>query len=172
MFSATWLTGLLDHVRGPEKDQWLTAAQLLLMATQGGAAALGLDGDYAIEPGSVADIAIVSVTQPPFKPLNDPFVQLVYGGAGRAVRTVIVAGEVRMEDGELEHIPVDAIGAEADEMARSLGLADQLSGRPASFVGPLTRIERGVRALQFPVDRFASTSPGLRATQHESGGIR
>ncbi|MCZ6618444.1 MAG: TRZ/ATZ family hydrolase, partial [Gammaproteobacteria bacterium] len=61
----------------------LPETTVLEMATLGGARALGL-GDVlgSIEPGKLADLIAVDVSEPRFQPLHDPIAQLIHTAAG------------------------------------------------------------------------------------------
>jgi guanine deaminase len=77
-----------------------TAEDALLAATDGSAAALGLAGSIGrIAPGFKADLTLLNLSDPALQPLNDPIRQLVYSESGRGVETVIVDGEVVIDQG-------------------------------------------------------------------------
>jgi 5-methylthioadenosine/S-adenosylhomocysteine deaminase len=76
----------------------LTAEQALLLATRGGAAALGRDDLGTLQPGAWADLVHVGVDGPAFAcgldaPDGQLLSNLVWGGGARAVSDVWVAGE-------------------------------------------------------------------------------
>lgn len=76
----------------------LTAAQALLLATRGGAAALGRDDLGTLRPGAWADLVHVAVDGPAFAcgldaPDGQLLSNLVWGGGGRSVTDVWVAAE-------------------------------------------------------------------------------
>jgi 5-methylthioadenosine/S-adenosylhomocysteine deaminase len=80
----------------------LTAADLLLLATRDGAAALDRDDLGALEPGRWADLVHVDLDDPAFAdPTDDAQLlsNLVWAGGARAVRDVWVAGEQVLADG-------------------------------------------------------------------------
>lgn len=72
----------------------LTAWDVLAMGTRGGAQAMRMDGEIGtIEVGKKADLIVLD----PSKlagPAGDPATRIVYGGGSRAVRDVIVDGQV------------------------------------------------------------------------------
>jgi 5-methylthioadenosine/S-adenosylhomocysteine deaminase len=81
----------------------LTAAQALLLATRGGAAALGRDDLGTLRPGGWADLVHISADDPAFAagldvPDGQLLANLVWAAGARAVRDVWVAGE-RVVDG-------------------------------------------------------------------------
>ncbi|HWF36294.1 MAG TPA: hypothetical protein VG295_13030, partial [Solirubrobacteraceae bacterium] len=62
--------------------------------------------------GKKADIVLVDLDAPPFVPLNDPCVHLVYSENGSSVTDVLVDGEVVVRDGRLTRIDEAAVLAE------------------------------------------------------------
>jgi len=100
----------------------LTAADLLLLATRHGAAAIGRDDLGALEAGRWADVVHVSTDDPAFLGLDAGpgadaglVSNLVWAGGGRLVRDVWVAGEQVLADGEPTR--VDRSRAQADARA-------------------------------------------------------
>ena len=86
------------------------AADALRAATEGSAAALGLAGSIGrIAPGFKADLTLLNLSDPALQPLNDPIRQLVYSECGRAVETVIVDGEVVIDQGRSCRIDEEAL---------------------------------------------------------------
>lgn len=88
-----------------EDPMALTAPAALMMATRGGAAALGRKDIGALCPGTWADMVHVGVDGPSFAAgLNVPDEQLianlVWAAGSRAVRSVWVAGEQVIADGQ------------------------------------------------------------------------
>jgi cytosine/adenosine deaminase-related metal-dependent hydrolase len=78
----------------------LTTADALELATLGGARALGLEQDIgSLEPGKQADIAVVSLTDSPFLPWEDPIGAVVLGGSPDRVLATLVSGEKRYRKG-------------------------------------------------------------------------
>lgn len=83
----------------------LTAADVFLLATRGGADALGRDDIGALEPGRWADLVHIDLDDPAFAcGVDVPDVQLlsnlVWAAGSRRVRDVWVAGEQVVADGE------------------------------------------------------------------------
>ncbi len=79
----------------------LSGADLLEAATINGARALGRDDIGRLAPNCRADIVLVDVTLPRMRPGRDPLRSLIYSAGDRAVHTVIVDGQVVVEDGRL-----------------------------------------------------------------------
>ena len=77
-------------------------------ATFGGAAALGRDDIGALAPGMAADIVLVDLGHPLMQPARDPLRSFVFHAADRAVRTVLVDGEIVLANGEPMHLDAKA----------------------------------------------------------------
>jgi 5-methylthioadenosine/S-adenosylhomocysteine deaminase len=75
----------------------LPAAEALAMATEAGAAALGI-GPGRIEVGAPADLVLVSTRTADVTPLHQAASTLVYACTGGSVETVICDGRVLMHD--------------------------------------------------------------------------
>ncbi|NMH98983.1 amidohydrolase family protein [Pseudonocardia acidicola] len=96
------LAGLLARVSSGDAAA-LTAAELLVLATRDGAAAIGRDDLGALEPGRWADVVHVALDDPAFVAPEDDaqlLSNLVWAGGARLVRDVWVAGEQVLDAGE------------------------------------------------------------------------
>lgn len=103
----------------------LTAADVFLLATRGGAAALGRDDIGVLEPGRWADLVHIDLDDPAFAcGLDVPDVQLlsnlVWAAGSRRVRDVWVAGEQVVADGESLRVDRAKVQAEVAETAARL----------------------------------------------------
>lgn len=77
----------------------LPAYQALQMATTNGARALGLDAlTGRLEPGKKADLILIKADEAHFIPRYDLIANLVYSGQAADVNTVIVDGNIIMQD--------------------------------------------------------------------------
>jgi 5-methylthioadenosine/S-adenosylhomocysteine deaminase len=94
----------------------------LELATVRGAEAVGLGGTCgALVPGLAADLVVVGTDGPAWQPPPaDPVLQLVWGGDGRAVRDVMVAGRWVVRDGVPTRVDVASLAAAAADAQRSL----------------------------------------------------
>jgi len=78
------------------RPEALSAGRALELATLGGARVLGLDDRIgSLVPGKQADLAIVSLVNSPFDPVEDPVTAAVLGGSPERVTATLVAGEQR-----------------------------------------------------------------------------
>jgi cytosine/adenosine deaminase-related metal-dependent hydrolase len=103
----------------------------LRMATMGSAAALGMDDDVgSLEVGKAADVIVVETAKPHLTPFTHPVHQLVYFATGADVETVIVDGEVLMQDRSVATVDTSEV---LDAARREQALAfDRVGIRPAN----------------------------------------
>ena len=77
----------------------IPAETALEMATIMGAEALGLDNEIgSLEPGKKADLVMFDTRRPEWQTLFNPVNNLVYNSDGRSVDTVMVDGQIVVED--------------------------------------------------------------------------
>ena len=99
----------------------LSAADVLSMATRGGARALGLEQELgSIEVGRRADLIVVDRDRPHIAASPDPISAIVYAARPSDVRTTIVDGHVVVDDFALLTGDVEAIVADARREAHAL----------------------------------------------------
>jgi 5-methylthioadenosine/S-adenosylhomocysteine deaminase len=128
---ATWLQ------RGPEiGTPTLAPREALHLATAGGAHLLGKSGQLGrLAPGYAADLVLVDLERlswPWIASEADPRDLLVLRAQARDVRTVMIGGEIALQDGRPTGFDVDAVTAEfaakmaaapfPEEAARRIGL--------------------------------------------------
>jgi cytosine/adenosine deaminase-related metal-dependent hydrolase len=114
MLNEMRLAMMLHRVGGYEDgeaaDQWLTPADVLWMATRGGARAIGRDDIGQLAPGKAADIAAF-----PLRRLSmagavlDPLAALLMAGSDPYASLTMVNGKVRVRDGHM--VDVDEMRA-------------------------------------------------------------
>ena len=100
----------------------LPAAQVLELATLGGARALGLETEIgSIEVGKRADLVALDLEGPHSQPAEADLVsRIVYSARASDVRHVLVDGHVVVKDGRLKTAKVEEIRREANAQARRL----------------------------------------------------
>ena len=80
----------------------MPAAEVIRMATIGGAKVLGLDGKIgSLEVGKAADLIRVDLAAPRLHPIYDPYSMLVFAALPTDVRDVMVDGRWLMRDREV-----------------------------------------------------------------------
>ena len=119
-FEEMRLAALIQKPRlGPDA---MPAAQVLEMATLGGARALGLESEIgSIEVGKRADLIALDLSGAHGQPEDaDLASRIVYAARAADVRHVLVDGRIVVRDGRLETADVDEIRREANRHARRL----------------------------------------------------
>ncbi len=120
MFEEMNLASLIN--KGLTKDpQSVTAYKAIEMATLNGAKALGKEGEIgSIEVGKKADIIMIDLNKPHFYPRYDSVASLVYSAQASDVNTVMVDGNILMENNELLTIDLKSVIKNAELRAKSL----------------------------------------------------
>lgn len=132
MFDAVRLAANLSRITTPEYERWVSAGEALAMGTAGGARAAGLAERVGrIAPGHDADIVFLDLGAISFTPLNDPLRQVVSCEDGSAVDTVMVAGEVVLEDRRPARVRLDTLRADAARAVERLRAATEADRRLA-----------------------------------------
>ena len=119
-FTEMRLAALVQKPRlGPDA---LPAAQVLELATLGGARAMGLDAEIgSIEAGKRADLIVLDLAGPHAQPEDAELVsRIVYSARAADVRHVVVDGRVVVRDGVLETAKLGEIRRAANTEARRL----------------------------------------------------
>ncbi len=119
-FTEMRLAALIQKPRlGPES---LPAAQVLELATLGGARALGLETEIgSIEVGKRADLIVLDLEGPHTQPDEaDLISRIVYSARAADVRHVVVDGRVVVKEGVLKTAKVEEIRRAANTQARRL----------------------------------------------------
>lgn len=118
--------GLMQKIRlGPEA---LPAAEVVRMATQGGAEALGWEKEMGtLEVGKRANMILVSQDSVHTIPSTNPSTNLLYSNTAADVLMTIVNGEILFEEGQLTTIDEDRlcvdVRREWTRLAQRAGLA-------------------------------------------------
>jgi 5-methylthioadenosine/S-adenosylhomocysteine deaminase len=127
--------------------RWVSPGEALTMATAGGAAALGLAGSLGrLEPGALADIALVDRRGDGLAGASDVEAGLALSETGRGVVHTIVAGEPVVLDGHCQRVDaveVRAALAEQAERRRAAG-----ASVPPAIVDAMQRLERFKRVVE------------------------
>ena len=101
----------------------VSACDVIKMATENGAKALGLEGKLGvIKEGALADIIILNMYEPQFIPTNNPVAGIVYSLKGSEVETVIINGRIVMEDGNILTLSESRVYSECNRIAQRLGM--------------------------------------------------
>jgi cytosine/adenosine deaminase-related metal-dependent hydrolase len=119
LFEAVRLAAMIHNPTEPDPKRWVSARQAMHMATEAGAVVLGLAGQVGqLEPGYLADVVLLDLTSPLLTPLNDAYRHLAFCESGTSVRTVVIDGQVVMNEGRIELFDEAAIIAEVREAVK------------------------------------------------------
>lgn len=92
----------------------LPAADIIAMATLGGARAIGMDEQIgSIEVGKRADLVAVDLNHPAMQPVNDPHAALVHSDAGARVTHTFIDGQCVYANGAWNTLDIDEVLAKA-----------------------------------------------------------
>jgi guanine deaminase len=159
MYEAMRMASLMSHVRGPDRQQWLEPAEILLAATEGSARALGFEKIGRIEPGFKADIVFLDTRSINWIPINNPVNQIVHTEDGSSVHSVMVGGEMVIENRKHTRIDIAKLAADAERArerltvmnAETRNLCNRLELVSGSFCPALAR-------KPYHVNRYAAFS--------------
>lgn len=111
MFREMYLAAALQKVKHKDAAV-MDAAEVLRMATVGGAKVMGLSDCETLSAGQIADLILIDMKQPNMQPEHDIKKNLVYSGAKSNVKMTMVNGRILYRDG------LFCLPEEADEIYR------------------------------------------------------
>ncbi|MCU1405595.1 MAG: amidohydrolase [Glaciihabitans sp.] len=150
-------TALLHKVTGPEFSEWPTVNEVLHAATLGGArSAMREASTGSLEVGKQADLVIFDLETMAFTPRQKLDHQLVYSENGSSISTVMVAGRIVVDHGEVTTVDETAVRAEMSErLTELLAWQERLDGINEVFTEPFTQMYRRAMATPTDIDRFS-----------------
>lgn len=95
----------------------LPAYEALKLATVNGARAMGWpDGELGVlRPGALADVIVIDLQKPHLQPIHDPVSNVVYCAKASDVETVVVDGELLVEEHRVRGIDLPQLFADVAE---------------------------------------------------------
>jgi len=121
MFEAMRAGSAISRVVTSDFERWLSASEMLRMATEGSAHALGLGGKIGrIAPGYQADLVFLDLSHINYVPLGDLERQVVFTENGAAVESVMIGGRMVLERGIMLTVDEAALRRDANEAAARL----------------------------------------------------
>ena len=106
-----------------KKAKCIDAEDVIKMATENGAKAIGMEGGLGvIAEGALADIIILDLYEPQFFPSTNIISGLVYSARGSEVDTVIIDGRTVMKDRQILTMNVGRVYSECEKIADRLGM--------------------------------------------------
>ncbi len=140
LFEVMRLATYIARTQSFDPDEWLTPAEIVRMATEGGARALGMEGEIGrIAPGYLADLVFLDLATTTYTPLNDPLYQMVFGEEGRSVDKVMVGGRTVVDGGRILTVDYDALRARMNARAESLFAANGERRRQLEAIQPFVK---------------------------------
>ena len=101
MFEALRLATGLSRIADPDPTRWLSVEDTFHAATVGSAEAMGFEKLGRLEPGWAADMAFLDLSHINYVPLRVPLLQMVFAENGAAVRSVMIAGRMVLDEGRI-----------------------------------------------------------------------
>jgi 5-methylthioadenosine/S-adenosylhomocysteine deaminase len=142
MFEAARLASLISRVQDYDGRSWLTADEVLAMATAGSSRALGFgDRIGRMAPGAKADIVFLDLRHIHYVPLGDVVRQIAFTESGAAVDSVMIGGQMVLDRGRLMTIDEDKLRRDAERACERLRAANAENQEFAA------RLERVVRSF-------------------------
>ena len=140
MFESTRLASFISRVLTPEYQKWLGAEEVLTMATEGSARAMGWTGELGrVAAGYKADLVFLDLKHINYVPLHDLVTQIVFTENGSAVDSVMIGGRLVLDHGRLTTVDEEKLRREATAAAARLAAANEpmrrLSRELQGFVG-------------------------------------
>ncbi len=112
---------LLAHRLDPDTRRWLTAEDVLWMATRGGARCLGRDDIGSLEPGKAADLILIDTRHLSYAGAgSDPLAAVLFSPWPAPADTVIVNGRIVVEGGALRGVDVEALVERVERLSQGL----------------------------------------------------
>ncbi len=95
--------------------------EILKMATVNGARALGMDGKLGvIREGALADLIMIDIWKPHYRPHYDLVASLIYCGKGSDVDTVIIDGKVLVSGGTLLDTDLESLCQDVERRTQAI----------------------------------------------------
>jgi 5-methylthioadenosine/S-adenosylhomocysteine deaminase len=134
------------------------ARDVLKIATEGGAKAVGLGADAgALEVGRLADLFLLDPWRLKTVPVHDPISSLVYGSGQGNVDTVVIDGKVVLREGRFPGVDEDALVHEVQE--RAVALADRVGTSWLAKGRRTTPWGHGSTTIRLPAEKGPVPAP-------------
>ncbi len=124
MFEALRLAAYLSRICDPDPARWIEAREAFEAATVGSARILGFDKVGRLHPGWAADMVFIDLTHITYAPLRAPLRQMAFAESGAAIRSVMIAGQMVLDEGRMTTIDEAALRARAELAAARLDAAN------------------------------------------------
>jgi cytosine/adenosine deaminase-related metal-dependent hydrolase len=169
MFEAMKVAALMHTLSGPF-DEWPTAVSIWRAGLRGGAAALQ-SPIGRIAPGCHGDLVLIDTARHPAIDRDIFAASLVYAEHGESVHTVIVDGEVVVEERKAVTTPADHRQRERALLERIHASIPQRVALLDTFGPVLRAIHHRDDATPLPLERRAVISPAFGPKPSPLGGV-
>ena len=172
MFEAMRIASFASRVVTPDTDRWLATDEVVRMATEGSAQALGWAGEIGrIAPGYFADIVFLDLANINYVPLNDATNQIVHCEDSSAVESVMVGGRMVLEAGRFTNFDYAKLRRDAEGACERLRAANagarELAEKLERHVG---RFCVGLAREPYHINRLGGHADGLGGHADGWGG--
>ena len=107
--------------KGAGANELMSAEDALILATLGGARALGLDAQIgSLEDGKQADLTIVALNDTRHLPVYDAATALIFASSARDVQLTMVAGREVYRDNRMLTVDEECFQVRLKEIARKI----------------------------------------------------
>ena len=138
MFEATRLACYMSRIQTADPADWLSAEQVIAMATRGSARGLGFqDLIGRLAPGFKADIVFLDLARIQYLPLNHAARQVVFQETGSGVRHVMIGGRWVVRDGALATLDMTRLRGEVEQAKERLHSQTRDAARLVRQLEPL-----------------------------------
>ena len=126
---------LISKIRTPDYRRWLTAGQMVDMATANGASCLCMEDEIGVlEEGRKADLVMLEMNNAHYAMAADYDMALVYSENGSAVDTVMVDGEFILRGGRFQQFNESDMFDALKEIRENILQEHRLSGQECAEV--------------------------------------
>jgi cytosine/adenosine deaminase-related metal-dependent hydrolase len=160
MFEAMRTASFVSRLDDPDVGRWLSTPEVLEMATEGSAQALGWGASVGrIALGFKADLVFLDDGHVNYVPLNDPVNQVVHVEDGTAIRRVMIGGRVVVEDGRVLTADMRRVRALAEAAVERMRAATGSARLTAELLEPsLIGACQALAARPYSVERALAGS--------------
>ena len=159
MFEAMRMAAYVSRIHQPDPESWLSAEDVLRMATEGSAKALGLEDQIGrISPGFQADLVFIDTRSIQYLPLNNARRQVIFQENGSGVKDVMVAGEFVVRNRAPVGVDYDSLREQVTASAIRMG---EISARQKTLVNKLEPLINkfcvGLSNTDLPINRYVGS---------------
>jgi len=157
MFEAMRNAAAISHVVTTDFERWLGSDEVLAMATEGSARAMGFEGRIGrIAVGFAADLVFLDLAHINYVPLGDLGRQVVFTENGAAVDSVMIAGRMVMEHGRITTLDEAKLRRDASAAAERLFSANaEMRARARRLEPAVAAFCKSFGCRPYHVDRLA-----------------